>query len=468
MKYKIVLYNPQSVFFTMPLALLAVGSCLDKSRFDVCIIDARLESDPLARVLHETKDALCLGVTVLTGAPIRDALHVTRAAKRQKPDLVTIWGGWHPSLFPIDTLLAEPNIDISVQGQGEATFTELVEHLAAGESISEIRGICHRNGETPYLNPSRPLQDMDAFARPNYDLIPISQYYTLKGKRQLDYITSTGCPFRCAFCADPFVYGRKYKAVSPARLVDHLHHLWIKYPFDDLNFQDETFFTHQRRVAEIAEEILKRDMKFSWAATMRADQGSRLPEEVFALCKRSGLRRVLIGVESGSPATIKKIMKDTSLDQVIESAEMCLRYDVAVIFSFIVGFPYETEAEVNATLNLMKKLRAMSPKFETPLFYYKPYPGSSITLETKYKLPKTLEEWANFDYVGGETGPWVSTELYRKIERFKFYLRTAWGMHSQRRWPLKTLARWRCNHDLYAMPLEKYIMDWIDPPLQLS
>ena len=467
MKHKIVLYNPRAVFFTMPLALLAVGSCLDPSRFDVCIIDARLEKDPLGRVLTEIKDALCLGVTVLTGAPIHDALKITRAAKQLKPDLTTIWGGWHPSLFPIDTL-AEPSIDITVQGQGEATFKDLVEHLAKGESINDVEGISHRINCIPIKNRSRPIMEMDSFPKPNYDLISVSHYYGLKGKRQLDYITSTGCPFRCAFCADPFVYGRNYKAVSPKRLVSHIHQLWNEHPFDDLNFQDETFFTYQKRVSEIAEEILRHELKFTWAATMRADQGARLPDEVFAHCKRSGLRRVLIGVESGSPVMIKKIKKDIRIEQVLESAEMCLRHDVAIIFSFIVGFPDETEEDVNATLNLMKKLRAMSPKFETPLFYFKPYPGSAITIATKCELPSTLDEWADFDFVGGETGPWVTRDLYKRIERFKFYLRAGWGTQKPWQWPIQLLARWRCQNDLYAVPLEKFVMDWIDPQPKLS
>ena len=467
MKHKVVLYNPDAVFYTMPLALLAVGSCLDRERFDVCIIDARLEKDPLESVLREIKDALCFGVTVLTGAPIHDALHVTRAVKQSKPELITIWGGWHPSLFPIETL-AEPSIDITVKGQGEATFVELVEHLAAGESVTGVRGIGYRGSSGPKLNPPRALLDMDAFPEPNYDLISVPQFYQLKGKRQLDYITSTGCPFRCAFCADPFVYGRNYKVVSPPRLVAHLQKLWKQYPFDDLNFQDETFFTYSRRVAEIAEELLQHDMKFTWAATMRADQGARLPEEVFLLCKQSGMRRVLIGVESGSPTMVKKIKKDTRIEQVLESAEMCLRHDVAVIFSFIVGFPDETDDDVSATLDLMKRLRAMSPKFETPLFYFKPYPGSAITLATEYELPTTLDDWADFDYVGGETGPWVSPRLYQHVERFKFYLRTGWGSQKHWRRPFQALARWRCHNDFYAFPLEKIALEFIDPPPKLS
>ena len=78
-KPRVVLYNPRAPFFTMPLALLAIGSALDRSRYDVTIVDGRLERDPVARVLEATDGALCLGISVLTGTPIRDALAVTEA-----------------------------------------------------------------------------------------------------------------------------------------------------------------------------------------------------------------------------------------------------------------------------------------------------------------------------------------------------------------------------------------------------
>src|SRR5919198_1666947 len=138
-RQKVVLYNPRAVFHTMPLALLAVGSTIDPERYDVRIVDGRLEADPVRRVLEEIADAVCLGATVLTGAPIRDALAVSRAAKASRPDLPVIWGGWHPSLFPTETL-EEPSVDVTVQGQGESTFVELVERLATGQGASGVPG----------------------------------------------------------------------------------------------------------------------------------------------------------------------------------------------------------------------------------------------------------------------------------------------------------------------------------------
>src|SRR5690349_13568093 len=98
-RLKVVLYNPRAVFFTMPLALLAIGSELDPDRYEVVIVDGRLEPDPQQALLAALDGALCLGVTVLTGAPISDALQISRAAKRACPGLFVIWGGWHPSMF---------------------------------------------------------------------------------------------------------------------------------------------------------------------------------------------------------------------------------------------------------------------------------------------------------------------------------------------------------------------------------
>ena len=85
-KPRVVLYNPRAVFFTMPLALVAIASALDRDKVDVVIIDGRLEADPVAAVVAAARGALCVGVTVLTGAPIHDALAISRGVKASEPD----------------------------------------------------------------------------------------------------------------------------------------------------------------------------------------------------------------------------------------------------------------------------------------------------------------------------------------------------------------------------------------------
>ena len=131
---RVVLYNPRAVFYTMPLALVALASALDRHDVDVVIIDGRLEADPVRAVTNAARGALCVGVTVLTGAPIHDALAVSRAVKAAAPACAVVWGGWHPSLFA-DECLAEPCVDIVVSGQGEEAFRDIIARLISGEHV---------------------------------------------------------------------------------------------------------------------------------------------------------------------------------------------------------------------------------------------------------------------------------------------------------------------------------------------
>lgn len=497
---RVVLYNPQAVFHTLPLALLAIGSALDRARYDVHIVDARLEADPHAALLAAlavpagAPAPVCVGVTVLTGAPIRDALAASRAVKARHPRLPVVWGGWHPSLFPAATL-AEPAVDVTVAGQGEVAFAALVDRLADGAApceLGDLAGVsCRAAGSAAaghaadaadataaaagadgaiLSGPPRPLAPVDGLPPHDYELLPLERYFAAKGQRQLDYVASAGCLFRCAFCADPFVYGRRWSGLAPERVGEEAERWWRRYGFTELAFQDETFFTYKQHAVGIAEALLRRGLRFAWTATLRADQAMRLDEEMLALCVRSGLRRVMVGVESGSQEMLDWMEKDVTVEQVLLTAERCRRHGLGAIFPFIVGFPGESEASVDATLALVRRLRRMSPDFETPIFYFKPYPGSRLTADAVragHRLPETLEEWAEFDFVGS-SGPWVSRQRERRVERFKFYNRMAYGRGRAWHWPAKALARWRLERGLFALPLEKALIERLRPLPRLS
>jgi len=466
---KVVLYNPVSLFFDMPLALLAIGSVLDADRYEVIIIDGRIEADAPGKIRSCIQGAVCFGVTVLTGSPLRDALAMSELVKAAAPDVPVIWGGWHASLFPLQPLQDEPCIDITVQGQGELTFQELVGRLDAKQALDGLLGICFRKDGKIVQNMPRALADMDTFAPANYDLIDVETYFSKKGRRQFDYISSTGCYYRCTFCADPFVFKRKFSAIAPARMGAELGAYHAKYQFTDINFQDETFFTYAKRSREFAQELLDRNMKVTWAATMRADQGTRMDSADWELSKRAGLRRLLIGVESGSQEMMDYLKKDIKMEQVMECAEICQRLDIDVHFPFIVGFPNETQASIDATVAMVKQLSGMSPGFRTPIFYYKPYPGSKVTedaVREGYTLPPDSRSWAEFDFGSGD--PWVSPEKFAFFENFKFYNRLAHNKRGNLLTPFKKIATWRLRKDNYAFPIEKKIVLALRPELVLS
>jgi radical SAM superfamily enzyme YgiQ (UPF0313 family) len=467
---KVILYNPKAVFYDMPLALLALASNLDLEKYEPVIVDARIDPNPKQSIKKHLPNAIAFGATVLTGKPIKDALEITKWVKGQKPDLITIWGGWHASLFPKKTLEDEISIDISVQGQGEITFQEILEYSAGEKQIEDIKGLCYREGITIKQNPPRALTDMNELNQIDYDFINVEDYFEKKGQRQFDYISSTGCHFRCAFCADPFVFGRNYSAVEPERMGEEFSYYYKKYNFTEINFQDETLFTYPKRIRALANQLIERNIKVTWAGTMRADQAHRMTEEDFKLIKQSGLRRVLIGVESGSQEMMDWLKKDIKLEYVFEAAEQCKKFDIGVIFPFIVGFPNETQKSLDATISVVKQLNAISPKFETPIFYFKPYPGSRITddvVKEGYVLPNSLEEWSQFDYIGS-AGPWVSDEMYTFFENFKFFLKVGYGKRRPLFYPIQKLGRWRVDKNAFGFPVERKLFELVRPAQKLS
>jgi radical SAM superfamily enzyme YgiQ (UPF0313 family) len=188
-----------------------------------------------------------------------------------------------------------------------------------------------------------------------------------------------------------------------------------------------------------------------------------LDERVLAACKTSGLRRVMIGLESGSQAMLDWMKKDLKLEQVFETAEKCQRHGVSVLFNLIIGFPHEPPASVEATFAAARALRALGPDMQVALFYYRPYPGTAITDDLArqgYPLPRSLDDWAGIEDPTIES-PWVDAEKRALVDRFGFYQRIGWAKRTAWRAPLQAVARWRCRRDLYAFPIEKTVVEWI-------
>ena len=112
----------------------------------------------------------------------------------------------------------------------------------------------------------------------------------------------------------------------------------------------------------------------------------------------------------------------------------------------------------------------MDVNFATPIFYFKPYPGTKITndvLEEGFELPKTIQEWSDFDYVSS-SGPLVSDEKHDFFEKFKFYLKFAYSNQKIIYKPLQLLARIRCKYKFFRLPLEKTLANKFFKKQQLT
>src|SRR4029453_14512573 len=140
------------------LALVHLGSALPGRR--VVIVDGRLDPDPERTVAALAPEALCLGVTVLTGAPILDARQVSAAARAVWPHLPVVWGGWHPSLLP-------------GQCPGSGVVAARARGRGGGGPWRAVPGLTWRDGDRIVRNRPRPFEDLNRFPAADFGLVDL-------------------------------------------------------------------------------------------------------------------------------------------------------------------------------------------------------------------------------------------------------------------------------------------------------
>ena len=458
---KIVLYQPRGEGHILPLSLVHLGSMFRSDR--VVIVDGRLEADPAGRVAALAPDAIALGVSVLTGAPILDALEVSRAAKTARPGLPVIWGGWHPSLLP-EQCLDSGVVDACVTGQGEHTLAETIAAIEDGAGWHGIRGLVFRDAGGIVRNAPRPFSDVNGFPPARFDLLDLPRYFAFRGRRRLDYCSSQGCPFVCSFCADPKVYGQRWSGLRAERVVAELAEHAERYRLEEVFFNDDNFFTDLRRTEAICRGLLEARVRVRWFGTGRADLLRRLNDGQLRLIRESGCYKVNVGAESGSPEMLRAIRKGTLVEEVLETAEKLHRAGIGARFSFIAGFPQEPPESLADTYRTVKALREIDPGFETPIYFYAPYPGTELAERMPalgFSAPRRLEDWREVD-LDHSIGPWISPQVRKWVPRYNFYLRHGYegsGPHWSRRW-LRRVARARARRDFYRFDVERRMVGW--------
>src|SRR3989344_3393472 len=202
----IILYNPIPKIgekqIDISLALLSISAKLHEEGFKIHIINHSYK-DVTNQILKLSDDCLCIGMGMMTGNQIKDGLAICKKVKERHPNLPVVWGGWHPSILPGQTL-ENPYIDIVTKGQAQAIFHELVHALYNGKPINNIQGISFKNKEGKMIhNPQRELEPLDNFPRMPYELIPeeklLRNVAEMGSNRIVDYFSSQGCPYRCEF-----------------------------------------------------------------------------------------------------------------------------------------------------------------------------------------------------------------------------------------------------------------------------
>jgi len=447
MKKKVVLFHPNPFsatrpYYGAPLGLLAISRVLDKEGYEIKIIHPVTHKKFKQAVVEECEGAICLGISSITGYQIQEGREVAQEVKKQYPDLPIVWGGWHPSILPRETVKDE-YVDIVVKGQAERSFTELVHCLEDGGDLKKVKGLTYKDNGAVVDNPPAPLESLDNFPPLPYHLIDVEKFLNNQeyGRRSLNYYTSYGCPHRCGFCVEEIVTKRGWTSLSAERMVDELEDMKRKYDIDSVAIIDSNFFTNKNRVRRMCELMLERGVNLKWGnVNGRTATLKKYEDELWGMMKKSGMECILTGAESGDQETLDYMLKDIDAGDVIEMARFCSKYDIKVLCSYLVGFPWSTEAEVcqkkvdeeiRASLNQIKELFDIHPRFRFMFALYLPYPSTTLFSKARslgIDIPENFGDWSKFLIAAEDVNKlkvrqkWVREDQARFILMLSIYI----------------------------------------------
>ena len=470
----VLLYSPrfdppfrQTIVDYPPLPYLALGGPLREAGYDVRIVDARVEPNARAAIQGSVRDAICLGVTCLTGYSVTDGLETAAAAREIRPDLPVVWGGWHPSFVAKQAVL-DPRVDIVVRNQGERTFVEVLDALIEKRSLRGILGITYRSDGATVETPDRPSEDLNHFPPPAYDLIDLDRYIVKTASdRFFSTIFSRGCPYQCDFCLDS---RQKWFGLSQERMRQQLDLIIGRHGVTRLRLYDGNFFMGRDRLTEFGRMITEGPLadKFQWTATAVAKRVVQLDGDTWTLLRRAGCEQLAIGAETGSDELLQQITNKTTIEHTLEAVRILTRHRINQYLFFMVGFPEEPVDALRDTLNMAARLKAINPKAGLQLAFCIPLPGSNMfriaVAKGLFTSPQAFADWGGLDYNQANL-PHITADYELRVRRFLRYLQLAYPNRVQTsvdrtlRAPLRRVARWRLEHGEFRIPIEITFVD---------
>lgn len=435
-----------------PLCILALAAPLLHDGFEVVMVDGAIHPDAPQRILQHCGDALCLGISVLTGPMITAALHVARIVKAARPDLPIIFGGWHPTLAPHQTLENEL-VDVVVRGPGELTLLEIVQRYRAGQDLDGIDGLSYKRDGKIIHNRERAVARLMDLPAPAYHLADFDAYERVSGIRKLTYATSVGCPYACNYCTDTVFYHRRFNAYSADHVVKELVELVKKYRIQEVALFDSNFPVDVKRAVAIARGIYESGVRFTWTFQASTDFLSRMSDDEVRMMSASGVRFMGFGTESTSESVLKLMNKrHQRLSEMYETARKAELGGIRVSFNLIFGYPGETEKDRIETLQTMNAIAKKHRNVSFSPNIFTPYPGIPIWPQLKemgVQEPASLEEWADLP-LGRNILPWLRGAELRHLERMLNYFMIN---NTIRKSMQRTTITGRCVNALLSAPM---------------
>jgi len=361
----------EKVYVVEPIQFEILASLLDKTQFEVTVLDLRLERGASAfrdALIRFRPDMLGFTSWTMHVASVRRHMAI---AKAFDPSIITVVGGHHAGITPSD--FADPNIDYVLMGEVYQSFAELMRRCRNGERhVADLSGIAWQQDGCFYSREAAVVDrrfDLDTLPFPDRTILGKYQgeYYHLWWKPVASLRTGLGCPSRCGFCNLWRPNLGKYLTWSPEYVLEYLKTIEERYVL----FVDDHFFGDVRRAMAIGELILKAGIKKEYCLYSRSDAIAKHPE-LIELWSRVGLKRVRMGLESYSDAELDGLTKCNSVENNDRAIAILKRFGVLIEGLFMVGLDY-TESEFDGLANYI-----ISRKIEVPnITVYTPMPGTT-------------------------------------------------------------------------------------------
>ncbi len=329
------------------------------------------------------------------------AARTLELAKKVNPNVLTIAGGQHFTATAQESLEAYPEIDVIVRGEGEETLTELLQASNNKISFSSVKGISFRNNGKIYHNTSRPLiKNLDNLPFPGYKFIEnlLQEYHftAMAGKTRYSLIEgSRGCHHRCIFCTQWKHWEAKWRVKSSKRIADEFEFCYENFGSKFLWLTDDNYGLG-KRASTLADEIIRRGFSddIMWFMQVRCDDVVE-NRDILPKMRKSGLRWILLGVESHSACTLESFRKKTTPEMAVEAVKLLKKNDIFAQAMFIIGERNDTEESI-------ADLREFSNELDPGLAIFAiltPFPGTAVYEEAKQKGWIEDWNWANYDMV---------------------------------------------------------------------
>jgi len=288
-----------------------------------------------------------------------------------------VCGGIHATFMP-EEVIAEESIDMLCMGEGEPSFGELLDRLAAGKDllgtpnfwIKDRQGKVHKTGVAPVI------EDLDGLSYVDRGIVPF-QTFIDESKTEPVFMTSRGCPYRCSYCSNSALRdlyrgkGRYLRRRSPENVIQEIREVRARYDFHTLNFYDECF-TGDRDWLMRFGDLYEKAFAYPFGCFVRP---GTIDREMFGRLRKAGLTIIYLGIESGNETLRKKVLnREISDEMIIQTCREAKEAGVQIWTFNMVGIPGETVETIDQAMALNRRI---NPNFAC-VFIFQPLPGTRL------------------------------------------------------------------------------------------